>query len=63
MLKPKLPQTSFFMSGGYLYDRIVLAIASEEVNRAELFIFPGEHKLRDALPCTRSGQASHRTSP
>jgi hypothetical protein len=23
MLKPKSPQTSFFMSGNYLYDRIV----------------------------------------
>ena len=23
MLKPKSPQTSFFMSGSYLYDRIV----------------------------------------
>ena len=23
MLKPKIPQTSFFMSGNYLYDRIV----------------------------------------
>ena len=25
MLKPKSPQTSFFMSGSYLYDRIVPA--------------------------------------
>jgi len=23
MLKPKIPQTSFFMSGSYLYDRII----------------------------------------